>query len=51
MPLGFAVLGNWIKSSLEAVFKTPDLVVSSNLSGTLELPNSRKIRGHISMTC
>ena len=33
-----------VEASLEAVLKTPGLVISSNLSGTLELPNNRKIK-------
>jgi hypothetical protein len=32
---------------LEAVLKTPGLVVSLNLSETLELPNSRKIKEYL----
>jgi hypothetical protein len=30
---------------LEAVLKLPGLAVASSLSGTLELPNSRRIKG------
>ena len=33
-------------SVLEAVLKIPSLVVSSSLSRTLALPNSRKISGY-----
>jgi hypothetical protein len=45
MKHGFYILGKWIKSSLEAVLKTSAMVVSSNLSRTLELPKRGKIRG------